>query len=92
MMSDLGLLIISLNNPSREAKDYMKAVYGFIAMIHTIAADLSLADSESFKELKVVLVQASSFQIMQRFKHQEETFSDSPPSSGFQAKESRDLH
>lgn len=52
-----------LVNASRETTDHVKAAYGLLAMLHTIAYRFIYADIEVFKKLQICFVHAAQDRI-----------------------------
>jgi hypothetical protein len=52
-----------LDDKNRETKDYLKATYGLLAMLHSVAHKFHYADINIFKEFKVCFVQAANKKI-----------------------------
>lgn len=64
---ELALLEVSgpfrLDNGDRESKDYLKASYGLLAMLHYVARKFEYADVKIFKKFKVYFIQAANEKI-----------------------------
>lgn len=52
-----------LDDKNRETKDYLKAAYGLLAMLHSVAHKYYYADIKIFKKFKVCFVQAANKKI-----------------------------
>ncbi|KAI8092363.1 uncharacterized protein B0P05DRAFT_583618 [Gilbertella persicaria] len=69
LISGVELMLLETSGPfgnndiKRETKDYVKAAYGLLAMLHKIAHKYVYADIDIFKQLKVCFVHAANNKI-----------------------------